>query len=102
MVKRNHSEDSLRLSLKPAVIVGFTLPTRRRKLGRIVDGVPVKGDDVSGTQFPRRLGVRRRVLGIEAKEEQVVVSDEFVYEVVQSPHIVVAIGQLQAVLLQRL
>ena len=56
MVEGNHSEDSLRLPLKPAVVVGFADPTRRRKPRGVVDGVFVKGDDVGGAQLPRRLG----------------------------------------------
>ena len=101
MVERHDPEDSLGLPLEPAVVVGLAHPTRRRPLGRVVDGITVQRDDVGRAQLPRRLRVGRRVLGIEAEEEEVVVGHQFVHEVFQSPDIVVAIG-LHPVGLERL
>ena len=102
MIERDDPEDSLGLPLQSAVLLGLAHTTQRSRLGGVVDGVAVQRDDVGRAQFPRGLRVRRRVLGIEAEEEQVVVSDEFVHKVAESPHVVVAVGQLQAVGLEGL
>ena len=69
MAKRNNSEDSLGLSLKPCVILGWNHTTSVAIFGCVIDDAFVQCYDVSGAKFSFFIRVTRRIYGVEAKEK---------------------------------